>query len=108
MTRGDQVEQALAFQRVGEHDLDLGGGLLGGDDLGQPLAAHEVLDHGRGHAGAGEVGRVVDPDGPRPVLHPVGERFAHRAAGPGQRPQAQALGGQTRRTDDGDTQTRSR
>jgi hypothetical protein len=30
----DALQQALALQRVGEHHLDLGGGLLGGDDLG--------------------------------------------------------------------------
>jgi hypothetical protein len=39
---GDQLQQALALQRLGEHDLDLGGGLLHRDDLGQPLAADQV------------------------------------------------------------------
>jgi hypothetical protein len=29
----DELEQALERQRVGERDLDLGGGLLSGDDL---------------------------------------------------------------------------
>src|SRR5512132_3014112 len=61
----------FGFQRVTEHDLDLGGGLLDRDDLGQPLAADQVLDHGRGDPGGAEVGRVVDPDRPRPILHPV-------------------------------------
>jgi hypothetical protein len=89
-----ELGQALAFQRLANDDLDLGGGLLGGHDLGQPLAGDEVLDHGGGHAGAGEVGRVVNPDHPWPVDNPVGERLAHAAAGPGQRPQSQPLGGQ--------------
>jgi len=38
----DPIQQPLARQRVGEHHLDLGGGLLDRDDLGQPLAAHQV------------------------------------------------------------------
>src|SRR5512132_3282678 len=65
LAAADPLQQPLARQRVGEYHLDLGGGLLSGDDLGQPLAAHQVLDHGRGDPGAGEageVGRVVDPD----------------------------------------------
>jgi hypothetical protein len=33
----DGLQQALGVERVGEPDLDLGGGLLGGDDLGDPL-----------------------------------------------------------------------
>jgi hypothetical protein len=73
LTSGDPRQQPLALQRLPEHDLDLGGGLLGRDDLGQPLAAHQVLDHGGGHARPGEVGRVVDPNRPRPVVDPVGE-----------------------------------
>jgi hypothetical protein len=87
----DPLQQALARQRVGEHDLDLGGDLLGGDDLDQPLARHQVLDHGGGDPGAGEVGRVVDPDRPWPVLDPVRERLAKVAARSEQRPQPQAL-----------------
>jgi hypothetical protein len=87
---GDQLQQPFAFQRLGEHHLDLAGGLLRRDDLGQPLAADQVLDHGRGHPGAGEVGRVEHPDGVWGVLDPVWERLADRAAGPWQGPQPQA------------------
>jgi hypothetical protein len=87
----DQLGQPLAFQRLTDHDLDLGGGLLDRDDLGQPLAADQVLDHGRGHPGAGEVGGVEDPDRVGGILDPVRERLADRPARPGQRPQPQAL-----------------
>ena len=34
----DRSEQALGFERVDEHDLDLGQGLLGRDDVGDPPA----------------------------------------------------------------------
>jgi hypothetical protein len=41
----DEAEQALERQRVGERDLNMGGGgLLRGDDLADPLARHEVHD----------------------------------------------------------------
>jgi hypothetical protein len=45
----DQRQEPLALQRLTEHDPDLGGGLLDRDDLGQPPAAGQVLDPGRGH-----------------------------------------------------------
>jgi hypothetical protein len=37
MAGADQLGQPLALQRLGEHHLDLGGGLLDRDDLGQHL-----------------------------------------------------------------------
>src|SRR6266568_2608179 len=66
----EQVEQALGGQGVGEGELDLGGGLLSRDDLGEPLAGDQVLDDGHRHPGPGEVGRVVDPDRVGLVLGP--------------------------------------
>ena len=78
----DALEQAFGFQSVGEGELDLGGGLLGRDHSGDPLAGHQVLDEQRAHPGAGEVGRVVDPDRVRGVVGPVRERLAHRLGGP--------------------------
>ncbi len=70
------VEQPLGLQRVGEHDLDLGRGLLGRDDRGQPLAGHQVHDHGDGDAvTATEMGRVIDPDAVLGIGDPSGERL---------------------------------
>ena len=39
----DGFQQSLGVECVGEPDLDLGGGFLDGDDLGDPLARDEVL-----------------------------------------------------------------
>jgi hypothetical protein len=33
----DGLEQAFAFERVGEGELDLGGARVGRDDLGEPF-----------------------------------------------------------------------
>jgi hypothetical protein len=88
---GDQVDQPLGLQGLAEGGLDLEAGLLDRDDLAQPLSRHQVLDRADRHPGAGEVGRVEDPQHPGPVLHPVGERLAHAACRPWQRPQPQTL-----------------
>jgi hypothetical protein len=78
----DRLQEPFGGQRVGEDDLDLGGGLLCGDDVGQPLAGHEILHDGHRHPGSGEVGRVVDPQLVRAVVHPLGEGLAHRGPRP--------------------------
>ena len=74
----DEFHQTLGDQGVGENDLDLGGGLLRAHDVGDPLAADQVLDHGEGGLGRGEVCRVVDPQLVGPVLDPLGEGLPDR------------------------------
>jgi hypothetical protein len=71
-----------ACRAFSERDLDLGGGLLGGDDGGDPLSGYQVLDEQRAHSRAGEVCCVVDPDRVRGVVGPRRERLAHRGGGP--------------------------
>src|SRR5512133_787703 len=44
---GHQFPQPLALQGIGEHDLDLAGGLLGAEQGSQPLAADQVDDRER-------------------------------------------------------------
>ena len=44
-----EVEEAFGIQCVGEDELDLGGGLLRRDDLGDPLARDQVLDDEHRH-----------------------------------------------------------
>jgi hypothetical protein len=69
----DPLPQALGLDGHHEEDLDLGGGLLGGGNGGDPVAGDHVL-HGEGDAaGGGAVGAVVDPDVVRLVggRHPV-------------------------------------
>ena len=39
----DGLQQSLGVECVGESDLDLGGGFLSGDDLGDPLARDQIL-----------------------------------------------------------------
>lgn len=104
----DQLEQPLPVERVGEPDLDLGGGLLDRDDGGQPLAGDQVLDDEHRHPGRGEVRRVVDPDAVGPVLGPVRERPAHAAPGRGSGRKCRSARNSTRRTVDADTHTRRR
>jgi len=81
----DHVQQPFRVERVGEHELDLGGGFLRGHDGGQPLARDQVLDGGDRGSGRREVRRVVDPDLVGPVLDPVRERPARRPASPRRR-----------------------
>jgi hypothetical protein len=104
----DERQEPFAVQRVGEHDLDLGGGLLGRDELGQPLAAHEILDHGGGHPARGKwvVSKIQIEFGVYSTQSGNGLRTERpgRGSGRSRRPSAAS----TRRTDDGDTQTRSR
>ena len=63
--------QALGVESVAEHDLYLGGGLLGGDKGGEPFAGDDVQDGVGDAARSGEVGDVVDPDLVAPPLDPV-------------------------------------
>ena len=67
-----QVLLAVGDQRPGEGDLDLGGGLLGGDHGGQPFPGHHVQDRDRGAAGRAEVREIVDPDRPGTSSAPSG------------------------------------
>src|SRR5664280_1303579 len=76
----DPRQQTLGLQGGGETQLDLGAGLLHGDDLGEPLTGDQVLDDEHRHPGRREVRRIVDPDRVRGVLDPVGEQLANRPA----------------------------
>ena len=58
----DGGPQALGVEGVGEDDLYLGGGLLGGDEGGEPFAGDDVEDGVGDPGGSGEMGDVVDPD----------------------------------------------
>ena len=82
----DGGPQALGVEGFGEDDLDLGGGLLGGDEGGEPFAGDDVQDGVGDPAGSGEVGYVVDPDLVAFPLDPVRQgprrhRGALRAGG---------------------------
>jgi hypothetical protein len=76
----DLVQEAFDLECGGERELDLGGGLLDRDDLGDPLARDQVLDDQDRHVRGREVRRVVDPHRVRGVGDPVRERLAHRPA----------------------------
>ena len=58
----DGGPQAFGVEGLCEDDLDLGGGLLGGEVGGEPFAGDDVEDGVGDPAGSGEVGYVVDPD----------------------------------------------
>ena len=66
--------QPLGVEGVGEDDLYLGGGLLDGDEGGEPFAGYDVQDGVGDAAGSGEVGDVVDPDLVAPPFDPVRQR----------------------------------
>ena len=53
----EEPEQPFELERVGERDLNLRAGLLGGDDLADPLAGHEV--HDRDDATRGQAAKCV-------------------------------------------------
>jgi hypothetical protein len=90
----DQAEETFGGQGVGEDDLDLRGGLLRRDNVGDPLAADEVLDDGQAGLGPGEMGGVVDPDLVRALVHPLGEGLAHRVPRAKWRVEIEALSSQ--------------
>jgi hypothetical protein len=90
----DPGQDALGGQGVGEDNLDLLGGLLGRDDVLDPLARNQVFDHRHRHLGPGEVRRVVDPDRVGVVVDPVGEGLAHRTPRPRRSVEKQPLSSQ--------------
>src|SRR5215211_6388426 len=108
LTGPDQLGQPLALHRLTEHDLDLGGGLLGRDDLGQPLTADQVLDHRRGHPARVKwvVSKIQIELGVYSTQSGNGLRTDRPGCGRGRsrRPSRSS----TRRTLEGDTHTRSR
>jgi len=56
------VEEALVFERTGEQQLRLGRGLLGREQVADPVAGDDVDDRVGDPLAPGEVGRVPDPD----------------------------------------------
>jgi hypothetical protein len=106
---GDARQQALAFQRLGEHDLDLGGGLLRGDDLGGATCATpgpQVTVAATPARVKWVVSNIQIELGVYSTQSGNGLRTLRpgRGSGRSRRPSAAS----TRRTDDGDTHTRSR
>ena len=77
----DGGPQALGVAGVGEHAIDLGGGLLDGDERGEPFTGDDVPDGVGDAASSGEVGDVIDPDLVALTDHPVGQ--GRCAPGPG-------------------------
>ena len=73
-------------------NLDLGGGLLGGDEGGEPFAGDDVEDGVGDPAGSGEVGYVVDPDLVAPPFDPVRQGPRRRRCALGSGGQNQPLG----------------
>ena len=73
-----RAEQPLVLKRRGEQQLHLSVGLLGREQVADPVAGDDVDDRVRDPLGAGEVGRVPDPD---PVLFPgnLGKRRLRRS-----------------------------
>ena len=103
----DDGPQPFGVEGLCEDDLYLGGGLLGGDEGGEPFAGDDVEDGVGDPAGSGEVGYVIDPDLVALPFDPVrqGPRRCRRAlrarAG-----RTSPWAARTRYSVDGDTQTR--
>ena len=81
----DDGPQPFGVEGLCENDLYLGGGLLGGDEGGEPFAGDDVEDGVGDPAGSGEVGYVIDPDLVALPFDPVrqGPRRCRRARGSG-------------------------
>ena len=85
----DGGPQALGVEGLCEDDLYLGGGLLGGDEGGEPFAGDDVEDGVGDPAGSGEMGDVINPDLVAPPFDPVRQ-------GPRRRRGALRAGGQNK------------
>ena len=89
----DQLQQPCSFEGVDEHHLHLRRGLLGGDELCDLLAGHEV--HHREHRvprTAVKTGHVVDPDRVAAVVRPFREWPALRTHDPARTLENQPVG----------------
>ena len=90
-----------------EDDLDLGGGLLGGDEGGEPFAGDDVEDGVGDPSGFGEMGYVVDPDLVALPLDPVRQGPRRRTGARwGRAGRTSPWAARTRYSVDGDTHTR--
>ncbi len=105
----DERQEPFAVQRVGEHDLDLGGGLLGRDEPGGAtlrLTRSQVTVAATPARVKWVVSKIPVEFGVYSTQSGNGLRTERPGRGSGRRRRPSAAS--TRRTDDGDTQTRSR